>query len=378
MRYYKYMTLPSTNRRIPAFLACLSILVGLANLFVGVIPIFSIHSPMEITRYAAMTELVKVQQSSDFLSIIFGIIMITLGNGLYRQRYTAWVWTVIFSLLAFINATLPTPSWYGIAFSIVFFFLLIINRRHFFRRSNSAARYQTLIASCSVIFALVYGSVGSYLLRAQFHGLSNWIDSVYFTIVTYSTVGYGGITPATENARIFTITMILIGVGSFVTALSVLLGPMIQKNVKGVYKMVSHLSHLKDHIILCGDNVLTHECAKAYLDHAQKCFFLEPDKVTAGRLEDAGYNVIAVNPMNEKELATCNLEAAKCFIAAYEQDSENILAIMSAATVCGKDRKTRLIARIEKSYNVQNAKQAGADEVISPLRVSAHNILAKL
>ncbi|MDF1759774.1 MAG: NAD-binding protein [Coxiellaceae bacterium] len=350
----------------------------MANLFVGVTPIFSIHSPMAISHYADMTELVKVQQSSDFLSIIFGIILIVLGSGLYQQKYTAWVWTVIFSLLAFVNATLPAPSWFGMAFSIFIFVLLVINRRHFFRRSNSAAHYQTLIASCSVIFALVYGSVGSYLLRAQFHGLSNWIDAIYFTIVTYSTVGYGGITPITENARIFTITMILIGVGSFVTALSVLLGPVIQKNVKGVYKMVSHLSHLKGHIVLCGDNVLTHECAKAYVDHAQKCFFLEPDKTIAQRLEDAGYNVIAINPMNEKELATCNLEAATCFIAAYEEDSENILAIMSAATVCGKDRKTRLIARIEKSYNVQNAKQAGADEVISPLRVSAHTILAKL
>ncbi|MDF1797268.1 MAG: NAD-binding protein [Coxiellaceae bacterium] len=372
------MALFSTNHRTPTLLACVSILAGLANLFVGVTPIFSIHSPMALTHYAAMTELIKVQQSSDFLSIIFGIILIVLGNGLYRQKYTAWVWTCIFSLLAFINATLPAPSWVGMAVSMLFFVLLVLNRRHFFRRSNSSARYQTLIASCSVIFALVYGSVGSYLLRAQFHGMMNWIDAIYFTIVTYSTVGYGGITPITENARIFTVTMILIGVGSFVTALSVLLGPMIQKNVKGVYKMVSHLSHLKGHIILCGDNVLTHECAKAYVDHAQKCFFLEPDKVTAQRLEDAGYNVIAVNPMNEKELATCNLNEATCFIAAYEEDAENILAVMSAATVCGKDRKTRLIARIEKSYNVQNAKQAGADEVISPLRVSAHTILAKL
>ena len=378
MRYDNFMTTPSTNHKMPILLACVSILLGLANLFIGIAPVFSIHSPMAISHYVDLSQLMKVQQSSDFLSILFGLILITLGNGLYRQKHSAWVWTLVFSVLALVNATLPTQSWGGIAFSLLFFILLIFNRRHFYRRSNSASHYQTLIASCSVIFALAYGSVGSYILRQQFHGLSNWIDAVYFTIVTYSTVGYGGITPATENARIFTITMILIGVGSFVTALTVLLGPVIQRNVKGVYKMVSHLSHLKDHIILCGDNVLTHECAKAYADQSQKCFFLEPDKAKAARLEDAGYNVIAVNPMNEKELATCNVDSAKCFIAAYEEDAENVLAIMSAAAVCGTDRKVRLIARIEKSYNVQNATHAGADEVISPLRVSAHTILAKL
>lgn len=368
----------SSNRRIPRLLACISLLLGLGNLFIGVAPVFSIHSPLAISHYVDLTQLMKVQQSSDFLSILFGIILITLGNGLYRQKRSSWLWTVIFSLLAFFNASLPTQSWPAMAFSLLFFVLLVFNRRHFYRRSNSASRYQNAIASCSVIFALAYGSVGSYMLRAQFHGMSNWIDSVYFTIVTYSTVGYGGITPATENARIFTITMILIGVGSFVTALTVLLGPIIQRNVKGVYKMVSHLSHLKNHILLCGDNVLTHECAKAYADKSQKCFFLEPDKTKATRLEDAGFNVIAINPMNEQELTSCNLDSAACFIAAYEEDADNILAIMSAASVCGNNKKARLIARIEKSYNVQNAKQAGADEVISPLRVSAHTILAKL
>lgn len=378
MRYDGCMITPSTNRKMPAFLACVSLLLGLANLFTGIAPVFSIHSPTAISHYVDLTQLMKVQQSSDFLSIFFGIILISLGNGLYRQKHSAWLWTVIFSLLALINAALPTQSWWGMAFSLLFFILLMLNRHHFYRRSNSSARTQTLIASFSVIFALAYGSVGSYILRQQFHGLANWIDAIYFTIVTYSTVGYGGITPATENARIFTITMILIGVGSFVTALSVILGPVIQRNMKGVYKMVSHFSHLKNHIILCGDNVLTHECANAYSDQPQKCFFLEPDKAKAARLEDAGYNVIAINPMNEQELATCNLESASCFIAAYDEDAENILAIMSAATVCGTNRKVRLIARIEKSYNVQNATQAGADQVISPLRVSAQTILANL
>ena len=53
----------------------------------------------------------------------------------------------------------------------------------------------------SIIIALGYGIVGSYFLRDQFNNLKTLADAVYFTMVTYSTVGYGDIKPMKKGSK---------------------------------------------------------------------------------------------------------------------------------------------------------------------------------
>lgn len=46
----------------------------------------------------------------------------------------------------------------------------------------------------------------------------SWLDSVYFSVVTISTVGFGDFSPETAAGKIFTMAYIIVGLGIFVTA----------------------------------------------------------------------------------------------------------------------------------------------------------------
>ncbi len=63
----------------------------------------------------------------------------------------------------------------------------------------------------------------------NFKAIKDWPDALYFTVVTYSTVGYGDITPLTEEARLFVVSMIFIGLGAFAGILTFIVGSLVNR-----------------------------------------------------------------------------------------------------------------------------------------------------
>jgi Trk K+ transport system NAD-binding subunit len=137
--------------------------------------------------------------------------------------------------------------------------------------------------------------------------------------------------------------------------------------------MMSSFSRMDKHVLLCGDNVLTRQLALSLTSQGKICFFMESDVTIANTLEADGFNVVQVNPENADELKQVNLHKAICIVSAYEDDSKNILVMMTAQSLNEdtKNDKLQLIARIEQPHNLDKAKRAGATQVISPLKMSA-------
>jgi voltage-gated potassium channel len=81
------------------------------------------------------------------------------------------------------------------------------------------------------VAVLLIGTVGFMLLEKL-----SFMDSLYFTFVTISTVGYGDITPVTEGGRGFAIFIILIGITSFLTILTSLAQTMIHQGQERLHR----------------------------------------------------------------------------------------------------------------------------------------------
>ncbi|MFO7898760.1 MAG: ion channel, partial [Planctomycetota bacterium] len=188
---------------VPGLIAAVFAVNGFLNLVTGLLPILGGARAVGVEQVPAYLRVTPARQISGVVSIFLGVLMIALGRGLYQRRRAAWWWAVgLLVALALNNLIRGTTPQTGILSALVLIALLLAWRR-FDVRSAAPLGYGQVIALASVLFALAYGIVGSHLMRAQFSGLETWTDSIYYTFVTYSTLGYGDILPTTPDARLF-------------------------------------------------------------------------------------------------------------------------------------------------------------------------------
>ncbi len=367
---------------VPYVIAAVIAANGFLNLAAGLAEIFhlSFYLEMEldeVSRYIQTSPSLKV---GGFVSVGLGTMLIALGKGLAERRRRAWWWTVGVLGALLINhlfQSLPlTATW----LSVLLLVMLLIFRSEFNRSIEPRKwSYVELIAAISVLFALAYGIVGSYLLRHEFDTIASWIDAVYFTIVTYSTLGYGDILPLTPNARIFTISMVFIGLSSFVTALTVLLGPMIERRMKGVFSVMSKFQKSVDHVVVCGFTNVTESIVDELRERGIPFLLIEERDQLVLHLKSMGYDVVAGDPAEKDVLDQANVCGAAALIAATDSDAANTLIALTARQMRDEheDCRFRIIVRIEAEENIAKVQRIGVDEVISPSTLAGRLMATK-
>ena len=225
-----------------------------------------------------------------------------------------------------------------------------------------------MIAVLSIIFALAYGIGGAYLLRAEFSGIETWADAVYFTVVTYSTLGYGDMLPQSANAKWFAISMVIVGIGSFITALTVLLGPLIENRLKGVFAVVSKFQKSVDHIVVCGYTKVTESIVDELRTRQVPFLIIDGREDFVVHLKNSGLDVLQGDPTERAVLEQANLSSAAAVIAATDSDAINTLVALTARALreAGEQHKFRIVVRIEDEENIAKVQSLGVDEIISP------------
>ena len=253
---------------VPYIIAFIIALNGFLNLVTGLSDIFQFQFYLNLDSVSDLLNVTPEMRFGGAISVILGVTLIALGKGLIDRRRQPWWWTVgVLALLVvyqlYTGMALRSP---GISTGLII--LLLFFRRDFNQPTTRRVwTYAEIVAGISVIFALAYGIVGSYLLRSEFNTIEGWADAVYFTVVTYSTLGYGDILPRTPNAKLFTITMVVIGLSSFVTALTVLVGPLIEQRMKGVFSAMSKFQKTVNHVVICGCSKVTDSIIDELQEH---------------------------------------------------------------------------------------------------------------
>ena len=352
--------------KIPTVFATIIALNGFLNLATALFAIFRLSSPL--ADVPDFLKIMPVQRTSAFLSIFLGLLLVFIGKGLYERRRRSWRTAIIvLALLAGNNLYRYTTP--GTAFfTLTIIGGLVVFRKEFSIRSDSRITYGQVVALTSVGFALCYGIVGSYLLRREIQGIESWTDAVYFTFVTFSTLGYGDILPETSTAKVFAVSMVVVGLTSFVAAFSVLIGPLIERHLKGVFRIMSKLQSLVDHVIICGYSNVSESIMDELRERNVPFVIVEPKEELVALLQSRGGEVIAGDGTRKEILEQANVRRAMAVIASSDRDSDNILIAVTAKEFrdSAAGARLRIIVRVEDEENVKKARDVGADEVISP------------
>ncbi len=361
-------------------IAIAMMLNGIFNISVGFSQIAALglfHNLEDLTHYA---DVVQIQEASSLLTVFLGFWLIFLGIGLIRQSYFAWLWSLVVLVVTFANSLFPPTSILNAGIALIFCLVLFFSRQAFHKNRFFMINYRRLVAILTVMMSLSYGVLGSYFFRDQFHGINNLVDAIYFTLVTYSTLGYGDIYPLTANAKIFVCSMIVVGISAFVATLTLVVAPLIQKRMEGVLSIMDKFQ-FKNHVVISGYNALARYLVKALGVKANlDCVFITRHQIELEEAEIAGFQAFVGNIHAKEDLISLGAQSAKYVVFVSDNDADNILGAMAMLQI--KNEKsaelTKVIVRVEQEMNVDKAYQAGADLVISASQLAGNRIAEKL
>ena len=289
-----------------------------------------------------------------------GGLLIIVGIGLLWRSRLAWVIALLLGLatVALELSPLSTASRALEVFSVVLLLLLLASRRSFNRVSLTTA---TLFALIGVLATLSYGVLGSYVLGSGFDPkITNFIDAVYFTVITMATVGYGDITPRTTDARLFTISLVVLGLAVFATSLPAIVAPLIDKRMKNFLQPGRRKMKRASHVIVVGDGPLARDAARALAARG-----LQTTAVLAEKPDpeaDQPDDFVVGDGSDTETLRRVHISEARAVLALSEDDSYNAFVVLAAKEL---NPNVRTVAAVGDTRNTGRVARTRPDVLLT-------------
>jgi len=216
---------------------------------------------------------------------------------------------------------------------------------------------------------IIVGVVGYQIIEGW-----NFLDAIYMTVTTITTVGYREVHELSDGGRIFSIFLMLGGVGGAFYALSGVVGYVVEGNIGTVWerrKMKNKIKGLKGHFILCGYGRVGEEIARTFKEEDAPFIVIDNRPECIGLLEKTDYIYIDGDATRDDILKLAGIERARGLIAAVGTDTDNTYITLSAR---GLRPDIYIEARASTIEAVTKLERAGADRVILPHAIGGNRM----
>ncbi|TBN05641.1 potassium channel protein [Hyunsoonleella flava] len=202
----------------------------------------------------------------------------------------------------------------------------------------------------------------------------SWVDALYMTVITMTTVGFGEVMPLDDQSKIFTIFLILASVIIVGYALSIITEYILSKNdVEELKhkKMQKKIDAFNDHVVICGYGRNGKQAARKLQAHNKSFVVIEKDKEVEERLKHDGVPYVIGNANEDETLLLAGVDRASSFITALPSDADNLFVVLSARQL---NSKINIISRASQESSYQKLKFAGANNVILPDKIGGDHM----
>lgn len=202
----------------------------------------------------------------------------------------------------------------------------------------------------------------------------DWINAVYMTVITITTVGFGEVQPLDVPAKIFTIFLILASVVIVGYAISIITEYILSRNnfedIKQ-RKMQKEIEALSNHIIICGYGRNGKQASIKLQDYGKPFVIIERDKDIIERLQEEGLPYVFGDANEDETLIQAGIEKASTLITALPSDADNLFVVLSARQI---NKKMSIISRASQETSYNKLKLAGANNVILPDKIGGDHM----
>ncbi len=227
-----------------------------------------------------------------------------------------------------------------------------------------------LVALACLTFVLGGGIIGYTVIE-------NWtvLDALYMTIITVATVGYREVGPLSKAGEVFTMVLIILGIGFVAYSFGTLLEIMVEGGVQDILgrrRVERDIKQLKNHYIVCGYGRIGKVVVEELLKQQLPLIVIETDGGKVQEMLEQGILAIQGNAGDENLLKHAGIERAKGVVCVAASDADNLFITITAR---GLNKNLLITARAENKETEKKMLQVGASKVVSPYLIGAYRLV---
>jgi voltage-gated potassium channel len=230
-----------------------------------------------------------------------------------------------------------------------------------------------VLPGAALVGVLALGTAGYVLIE----GMSA-VDALYLTAVTVSTVGYGDIVPVTREGKLFTVALIMTGVGTVLYLLTQLAELVIEGQLREVFgrsAMRHEIEKLRGHVIVCGYGRFGKAVVEELMRSRSPLVILDSDGTKKDELVALGVPYFIGSALSDETLEQAGLDRARAIVVATPSDSDNVFITLSARE---RNSRVSIHARAESESGARRLRLAGAHQVISAYQIGGARIASSI
>ena len=234
--------------------------------------------------------------------------------------------------------------------------------------------YRHLVFVFTLYFLLLAIGSGGYILIEGWP----WTDSVYMTVITISTVGFGEIRPLSPIGRVFTGGLIVLGVSTTAYAISTLADVIVAGEFRSLIwrkRMQNRIDKMNGHFIVCGYGRVGEQVVHELLANRVSLVVIEILSTLGPDLENLGVIPVEGNATDDAALLRAGIERASGICCCLPNDSDNVYVALTARAL---NRDLTIISRANSHESERKLLIAGVNHVINPYVTSGRRMARQL
>jgi len=231
-------------------------------------------------------------------------------------------------------------------------------------------KFELFILLIAVGFVTFIGGAVIYVFEAHANPkIDNFFDAIYWSLITISTVGYGDITPVTEEGKVLTMVLIIIGIGFISFATSIIASAFTEKLEElKAERVVRQIKSMSNVYLICGySNEAEILCERFYKEN-QDFVVVDIDEKRVAKASLKGYIAVKGDVTQKEFLQSLDFDKISKVFVLTNNDIANSFMVLSIKAFKGD---IEIIALSNDENNISKMKKAGAKHVVVPTRVTA-------
>jgi voltage-gated potassium channel len=232
---------------------------------------------------------------------------------------------------------------------------------------------RTLYAVAAFATLVATGTAGYMLLEG-------WplLDALYMTVTTLATVGYREVHPLSRNGLVFTMLLIVVGVGIALYLLARFAELVVDGRLREGFRrraMERAITKLSGHIVVCGYGRFGRVVADELRRAGETVVVIDLAPVLADELANAGIPFVIGTAASDETLVRAGVARARAIVVATSSDADNVFITLAAREL---NPSIRIYARGESDTAARRLERAGACSVTSPFRIGGQRVAASI